>query len=126
MRQCSTIKANGERCRGIPIEGAQWCPAHHPDYVASRREHGRKGGKRGGRGRPLAELHALRTENAKLRDRMIKGELDPRLVAVAVQSINVDTRCVDVLLRAREQEELVGRMEEIEARLGTSRKPRGA
>jgi BMFP domain-containing protein YqiC len=33
---------------------------------------------------------------------------------------------VDVLLRAREQEELVGRMEEIEARLGTSRKPRGA
>jgi hypothetical protein len=122
MDKCAAIKANGQRCQAGAIPGEQWCWNHHPDNAAVRKANAQRGGKRGGRGRPVSELTALRTENAELRDRMLKGELDPRVVAVAVQSINVDIRCLDTFLKAREQEELVSRMEEIEARLGTKRR----
>jgi hypothetical protein len=37
---------------------------------------------------------------------MLRGELDPRKLAVAVQSINVAARLVEAALKAREQEEL--------------------
>jgi hypothetical protein len=115
MASCTAIKASGERCKGIAITGAQWCPAHHPDHAARRQKHAKKGGKLGGRGRPTSELAALRSENGELRKRMLEGELEPRTVAVAVQSINTDIRATEVLLKAREQEELEARMERIEA-----------
>jgi hypothetical protein len=114
MRQCSAIKANGERCKGIPIHASEWCAAHHPEFAEARRINGKKGGKRGGRGRPLAELKALRAENGQLREKMLKGELEPHKLAVAVQSINVDIRCLDVEMKAKEQEELEQRIEALE------------
>jgi len=57
---------------------------------------------------------ALRDENAQIRRRLLEGELLPNVAAVAVQSINTDIRAVGASLQAREQEELVGRMEGIE------------
>jgi hypothetical protein len=114
MANCAAIKDNGERCKGIPIHGTQWCVAHHPDYDQARKQGGVKGGKRGGRGRPLAELHALRSENKDLRERMIRGELDPRMVAVAIQSINVDARLIEATLKAKDQEEIEGRLRDLE------------
>ena len=73
-----------------------------------------KGGKRGGRGRPIAELGALRDENADIRRRLLQGELLPNVAAVAVQSINTDIRAVGVAMKAREQLELVERLVALE------------
>jgi len=73
-----------------------------------------KGGKRGGRGRPVTELAALREENADIRERLLGGKLQPGVAAVAVQSINTDIRAVSAALKAREQEELEQRLEEVE------------
>ena len=115
MGKCSGITRAGTACRGIPIDGSQYCYVHHPDHDQERRRHGARGGKRGGRGRPVAELAALRTENASLRDRLLEGELAPNVAAVAVQSLNTDARLVVAALKAREQEELVERLEELEA-----------
>ena len=42
-----------------------------------------------------------------------------RIAAVAVQSINTDIRAVSAALKAREQEELVGRLEDLERALET-------
>ncbi len=114
MTQCSGITQAGTACKGTPIDGSQWCYVHHPDHAEERRRHGSKGGKRGGRGRPIAELGALRDENAEIRRRLLEGELLPNVAAVAVQSINTDIRAVGATLKAREQEELVGRLEELE------------
>ena len=114
MSNCSGITRAGTACKGIPIDGSQWCYAHSPDHDQERRRHGARGGKRGGRGRPVAELAALRTENASLRDRLLDGELAPNVAAVAVQSLNTDARLVVAALKAREQEELVERLEELE------------
>ena len=114
MAKCSGITRAGTACKGIPIDGSQWCYVHHPDHDQERRRHGARGGKRGGRGRPVAELAALRTENASLRDRLLDGELAPNVAAIAVQSLNTDARLVVAALKAREQEELVERLEELE------------
>jgi len=93
----------------------EWCWNHHPDHEQARRRRASKGGKRGGRGRPVTELGALRDENADIRRRLLDGELAPNVAAVAVQSINTDIRAVGAALKAREQEELVERMDALEA-----------
>ncbi len=114
MAKCSGITRAGTACKGIPIDGSQWCYVHHPDHDQERRRHGARGGKRGGRGRPVAELAALRAENASLRDRLLDGELAPNVAAIAVQSLNTDARLVVAALKAREQEELEARLEGLE------------
>jgi hypothetical protein len=117
LAKCSGITQAGTACKGIPIDGSDYCYAHHPDHIEERRRHGSKGGKRGGRGRPVAELGALRDENADIRRRLLEGELPPNVAAVAVQSINTDIRAVGTAMKAREQEELVERLEGLEEAL---------
>ena len=114
MTKCSGITQAGTACKGIPIEGSQWCYVHHPDHAEERRRHGSKGGRRGGRGRPIAELGALRDENAEIRRRLLEGELLPNVAAVAVQSLNIDIRAVGAVIKVREQEEITARLEELE------------
>jgi hypothetical protein len=118
MTKCSGITQAGTVCKGIPIDGSQWCYVHHPDHAEERRRHGSKGGRRGGRGRPVAELGSLRDENADIRRRLLAGELLPNVAAVAVHSINTDIRAVGAALKAREQEELIERLELLEEGLG--------
>jgi hypothetical protein len=117
LAKCSAITQAGTSCKGIPIDGSSYCYVHHPDHVAERRRHGAKGGKRGGRGRPVAELAALRVENADIREQLLEGKLGPGVAAVAIQSLNCDIRAVSAALKAREQEELLGRLESLEAAL---------
>jgi hypothetical protein len=117
LAKCAGITRAGGACKGIPIDGSQWCYVHHPERADERRRHGSRGGKRGGRGRPVAELGALRDENADIRRRLLEGELAPNVAAVAVQSINTDIRAVGAALKAREQEELVERLEALEEQL---------
>ena len=117
MSRCTAINASGERCKGRAIEGSEWCWNHDPTHEEARRRHGSKGGKRGGRGRPIAELASLRDENADIRRRLLEGELQPNVAAVAVQSINTDIRAVGAAMKAREQEELTERLEALEEAL---------
>ena len=126
MSVCSGIRADGGRCQAQAMRNSEWCINHHPDRSEVRRRRASKGGKRGGRGRPIAELGALRDENADIRRRLLEGELLPNVAAVAVQSINTDIRAVGATLKAREQEELIERLEELERHLQTKRDPWGA
>ena len=125
MAKCSGITQAGTACKGIPIDGSQWCYVHHPDRANERQRYGSKGGKRGGRGRPIAELASLRDENADIRRRLLDGELLPNVAAVAVQSINTDIRAVGATLKAREQLELVERLETLEEGLEQRKLQRG-
>jgi hypothetical protein len=114
MSICSGIRADGGRCQAQAMRNSEWCINHHPDYEQARRRRASRGGRRGGRGRPIAELASLRDENADIRRRLLEGELLPNVAAVAVQSMNTDIRAVGAALKAREQEELVGRLEALE------------
>ena len=125
MSVCSGIRADGRRCQAQAMRNSEWCINHHPDRGEARRRRASKGGKRGGRGRPIAELGALRDENADIRRRLLEGELLPNVAAVAVQSINTDIRAVGATLKAREQEELAQRVEELERRLSVNQRQKG-
>src|SRR5215212_6580235 len=115
MSLCSGIRADGGRCQAQAMRNSEWCINHHPDRAELRRRRASKGGKRGGRGRPIAELASLRDENAEIRRRLLEGELLPNVAAVAVQSINTDVRAVGAAMKAREQEEILERLEALEA-----------
>jgi hypothetical protein len=103
------------------MRNSQWCISHDPDQAEARRRRASKGGKRGGRGRPVAELAALRVENAEIREQLLEGKLKPGVAAVAIQSINTDIRAVSAALKAREQEELERRLEDLEELLEQKR-----
>ena len=114
MTKCSGITQAGTACKGIPIEGSQWCHAHHPDRSDERRRHGSRGGKRGGRGRPQAELADVRRRLSDLVSDVLEGRTDRADAAVVGQLLNTYIRAVGVELKAREQLELVERLEQLE------------
>ena len=117
MALCSGIKADGGRCKAQAIRGSAYCVGHDPEQAEARRRRASKGGRRGGRGRPVAELASLRDENARIRQRLLEAELLPNVAAVAIQSLNCDIRAVATMLKAKEQEELIERLESLEQAL---------
>jgi hypothetical protein len=114
MAKCSGITRTGTACKGIPIDGSQWCYVHHPDHAEERRRHGAKGGKRGGRGRPTTELARLRDRFEELADKVLAGKVERADGAVAGQLLNGARACVRDALAAKEQEELIARLEQLE------------
>ena len=117
MSLCSGIRADGGRCKAQAIADNQWCFNHHPDYEAARRRRAAKGGKRGGRGRPSAELARLQRRFEELAESVLSGDIERGVGAVAGQLLNGARACVRDALAAREQEELIGRLQALEETL---------
>ena len=117
MARCSGITQAGTACKGIPIEGSQWCYVHDPDHAEERRRHGARGGKRGGRGRPVVELAVIKGKLETLADDVLSGSVDRSDAAVVAQIYNTVIRAVATGLKAKEQEEVLARVEELEALL---------
>jgi hypothetical protein len=121
LARCAAIKPDGERCKVEAMPEAEWCWSHHPDHEAARRRRASKGGKRGGRGRPTSELARLASRFEELADKVLAGEVERGVGAVAGQLLNGARACVRDGLTAREQEELVARLEVLEENLETAR-----
>ena len=129
MAKCSAITRAGTACRGIPIDGSGYCYVHHPDHAEERRRHGAKGGKRAGRGRssPVSsELARLQGRFEELADKVLAGEVERGVGAVAGHLLNGARACVRDGLAAREQEEFVACLEEREEVLERKAESRGA
>jgi len=114
MSSCAGIRADGGRCGAQAIRSSEYCVNHHPDYEDARRRRNSKGGKRGGRGRPSVELARLQARFEELADKVLSGEVERGVGAVAGQLLNGARACVRDTLSAREQEELVARLEALE------------
>jgi hypothetical protein len=99
------------------MRNSQWCINHDPDKAEARRRRASKGGKRGGRGRPSVELARLQARFEDLAEKVLSGEVERGVGAVAGQLLNGARACVRDALVAREQEELVGRLEALEEAL---------
>lgn len=121
MVKCTGITRDGGRCEGVAIPGSDYCYAHDPAKAEERRRNAQRGGKRGGRGRPSAELHRLQVRLEDLAEKVLSGEVERGVAAVAGQLLGAARACVRDSLAAREQEELVARLEELEAVLETRR-----
>lgn len=126
MSLCSGIKADGGRCKAQARRGSEWCIGHDPEKAEARRRRASKGGKRGGRGRPSVELARLQARFEELAEGVLSGEVERGVGAVAGQLLNGARACLRDSLAAREQEELVARMEELEALLERKGERRGA
>jgi len=97
------------------MSGSEWCYAHNPALEDKRARNNRKGGKRGGRGRPTIELKNLEAKLESLADDVLGGIVEPSVAAVIVQIRNAQIRSISTGLKAREQEEILQRLEELEA-----------
>jgi hypothetical protein len=117
MSVCSGIRADSSRCKAQAMRNSAFCIGHDPDQAEARRRRASKGGKRGGRGRPSVELARLQARFEDLAEKVLSGEIERGVGAVAGQLLNGARACVRDGLLAREQEELVSRMEAIEAAL---------
>ncbi len=114
MSLCAGIKADGGRCKAQATRSSSFCIGHDPDRVDARRRRASKGGKRGGRGRPQAELADIKRRLLRLTDDVLDGTQNRANAAVASQLLNTVIRAVGVELRVREQLELIDRVEELE------------
>ncbi len=114
MATCSGIRADGGRCRAQAMRNSEWCVGHDPNQAEARRRRASKGGKRGGRGRPTTELARLRDRFEELADKVLAGEVERADGAVAGQLLNGARACLRDAMAAREQEELLARLEALE------------
>jgi hypothetical protein len=117
LATCTGITRSGERCRGVAIDGSGLCYAHHPDHAEDRRRAARKGGHRGGRGRPQAELANIKERLSDLATDVLEGRQDKGVAAVVSQVLNVYLRAVSVELKVQEQRDLLERLEALEEAL---------
>jgi hypothetical protein len=115
MGKCTAITQSGNRCKGIAIDGSDYCYAHHPDHAANRHRNASKGGKRGGRGRPLTDVSEVKQRLASLADDALNGTVDKSVATAVAQIWNTYLRAVTTELQVKEQRELVQRLEELEA-----------
>lgn len=117
MAKCSGITQAGTACKGIPIDGSAWCYVHDPDHAEERRRHGARGGKRGGRGRPQAELTDIKNRIRAMVEDVRNGTVDRADAAVCGQLYNTLLRAISVELKVVEQKDILNRMHELEAML---------
>lgn len=115
MSLCSGIRADGGHCRAQAMRNSEWCINHDPDQDEVRRRRASKGGKRGGRGRPLVELADVKRQLKELADEVIAGRTDKGNAAVAGQLLGTFLRAVSVELKVREQDEILQRLDDLES-----------
>ena len=121
MGRCSATTREGGRCKGVAIDASGLCFSHHPDHEQARRRAARKGGKRGGRGRPQVEVNAIKTQLQDLVDGVLDGKVERADAAVVGQLLGTIIRAVGVELRVREQLEVIERLETLEEGLRAQR-----
>jgi hypothetical protein len=120
MAKCLGTKRDGSQCTQTVEPPQSYCWWHNPANADKRHKAAQKGG-RAKASKVTKKLHELLED---LTQRVIDGKLETSRGAVANQLISTRIRLLEFERRAREQEELVGRLEELE-RLLEDRKEAG-
>jgi hypothetical protein len=124
LAKCAGIKRDGGRCRGIAIDGSDYCYAHDPDRAEERKRAAAKGGRRGGRGRPASELSEIKQGVRDLIAGVLSDDAEERVdrgrAAVALQGYNTLLRAVEIGQRG-DLEDLARDVEELKRGYRTQR-----
>jgi hypothetical protein len=112
-RTCTATKRDGEPCTLPSTASSGLCWAHDPANAERRR----RGQSRGGKNKPSRELAGIKQRLSDLADEVLEEKVDKGVAAVASQVLNVYLRAVSVELKAREQLELIERLEALEEAL---------
>jgi len=111
MPRCAGIKRDGGRCAAI-VDGS-YCYQHDPARAQERKRNASKAA----RSKPSRELAGIKTRLSDLADDVLEGRQDKGVAAAASQVLNVYLRAVSVELKAKEQLELIERLEALEEAL---------
>ena len=114
MSVCPGIKRDGSRCT-VTVEPPQsYCWWHDPANAEERRRAASKGGRRGGRGRPQAELAEAKQEIRDIIGGVLSGRIERGVGAVIFQGYNTLLKAIETERKVRDQEELEERIERLE------------
>jgi uncharacterized Zn finger protein (UPF0148 family) len=116
MSGCSAVTAGGEPCKGSPKAGTAFCPAHDPNRAQARRESASKAAKAKAVP-PSAEIQEIKAKLRKLAGDVLAGNVSRADASVVAQITGVWLRASEVELKLREIEEVIPRLEQIEARV---------
>jgi predicted RNA-binding Zn ribbon-like protein len=117
MSRCLGTKRDNSPCTVSVEPPKTYCWWHDPANAEARKHAAARGGKRAGRGRPQAELANIKQRLSELAEDVLEGRQEKGVAAVASQVLNVYLRAVSVELKAREQMELIERLEALETLL---------
>jgi hypothetical protein len=120
-RQCPATTLRGGQCSGSVPEGKYWCWYHDPANSDKRKRAASRGGK-GNRSRVSRDLHKLLED---LTAQVVAGDLEPYPASVAGQLVGVRLRLLEYERRVKEQDELVGRLEELEEQITAEKNSEG-
>jgi hypothetical protein len=111
--RCSHTYANSSQCRRIVSAEQEFCYSHDPQRASERK----RNAARGGRAKASGELGRVKARLHTLADMVEEGQMDRADAAVISQIWGTYLRAVSVELKAREQLELVERLESLEEAL---------
>ncbi len=127
-RICRATKRDGSPCTLPAYGSSDLCWAHAPETAERRR----RGQSRGGRSKPLTDISVLQRKLSDLGDDVLAGKLNRADASVAAQAWGVavkaieacvkireleESRLVETGLKVREQEQILERVDELEALL---------
>ena len=108
MPRCSHTYADSSKCRRIVSAEQKYCYSHDPARASERRRNAARGGK----AKASGELGRVKARLQRLADMVEEGQMDRADAAVISQIWGTYLRAVSVELKAREQFELIERLED--------------
>jgi hypothetical protein len=118
--RCAGTKRDNSPCTATVEPPKRFCWWHDPAHADKRRRAASKAGK----SKPSRELAGIKQRLSDLADDVLEGRQERAVAAVASQVLNVYLRAVSVELKAREQQEITERLEELETLLEQRREER--
>ena len=113
MPRCSHTYGDSSQCRRIVSAEQEYCYSHDPQRASERK----RNAARGGRAKASGELGRVKARLHTLADMVEEGQMDRADAAVISQIWGTYLRAVSVELKAREQMELIERLEMLEGSL---------
>ena len=114
MGRCAGKKGDGTPCERIVGSSQQYCYAHDPAFAEDRKRAASKAARSPAKGRSTSEIRQIKGRLEDLYTAVLEGRAERAAAAVANQIANTQLRAIELERRVREQDELEGRLDEVE------------
>jgi hypothetical protein len=114
MGRCAGKKGDGTPCERIVGSSQEYCYAHDPRYTEDHKRAASKAAKSPARSRSNTEIREIKGRLEDLYGAVLEGSVTRQAAAVANQIANTQLRAIELERRVREQDELEGRMDELD------------